>query len=51
MFALLLVLSCVLMAGLAAAGLLLSAEDQGSESRGPTSVSNGLTALADRVAR
>lgn len=46
MFTLLLVLSCVLMAGLAAAGLLLCAEEQGSEPMGPTPGSSGLPDLS-----
>lgn len=46
MFTLLLVLLCVLMAGLAAAGLLLSAEEQGSEPVGPTLGTNGLSDLS-----
>lgn len=46
MFTLLLVFSCVLMAGLAAAGLLLSAEDQGSEPVGPSLANNGLSDLS-----
>ena len=46
MFTLLLVLSCVLMAGVAAAGLLLSAEEQGAEPVGPVSDDNGLSDLS-----
>lgn len=46
MFTLLLVLSCMLVGGLAAAGLLLSAEDQGSEPQGPTLRNNGLSKLS-----
>jgi hypothetical protein len=46
MFVLLLVCSCVLMAGLAAVGLLLSADDQGPESVGPSLSDNGLSDLS-----
>ena len=47
MFTLLLVLCCVLMAGLAAAGLLLSAENQGSrEPLRSTSHDNSLPDLS-----
>ena len=46
MFTLLLVLSCVLMAGVAAAGLLLCAEDQGSEPMGPAPGNGGLSDLS-----
>lgn len=44
MFTLLVVVSCVVAAGLAAVGLLLSAEDQGSEPAGPSN--NGLSDLS-----
>ena len=46
MFTLLLVLSCVLMAGVAAAGLLLSAQEQGAEPAGPVSDDHGLSDLS-----
>jgi hypothetical protein len=46
MFTLLLIFSCMLMAGLAAAGLLLSAEEQGAEALEPTAVDNSLSDLS-----
>jgi hypothetical protein len=46
MLTLLLVLSCLLMAGVAAAGLLLSAEEQRVEPAGPVSDDRGLSDLS-----
>jgi hypothetical protein len=46
MFTLLVVVSCVVAAGLAAVGLLLSAEDRGSEPAGPSPSNKGLSDLS-----